>query len=163
MVFKGESFTSVGAVTTGPVLLLSGLAKQYLAPGWRVGWIVMHDPENKLKEVRGGLTSLTQVILGANSLCQAAIPDILNKTPVSFYRNLNITLGHAANICYQGFSEIDELRPVKPQGAMYLMVEVLINKLEDIKDDIRFCQLLLKEKAVAVLPGKYSTVLISFT
>jgi len=154
MVFEKETFTSCGAVSTGPIYLLGGLAKQYLAPGWRVGWIVLHDPENKCSKVRGSLLSLTQVILGANSVCQAALPSILHETKPQFYKALNMTLGYAAQICFKGFESIPELEPVKPQGAMYMMVKINIDKLNtDINDDVRFCQLLLKEKAVCVLPG----------
>jgi len=153
MVFEGEEFVSCCEVTEGPVFVLGGLAKQFLAPGWRVGWIVLHDPEGKLEPVRGGLVSLTQVILGANSLVQAAIPDILTLVPESYYTSLNRTLSIAASIMYKGFDAIEQLRPVKPQGAMYLMVEILTNTLDNINDDVRFCQLLLKEEAVMVLPG----------
>jgi len=153
MVFEGETFYSCRELTNGPVYVLGGLAKQYLAPGWRVGWILIHDPENKLKKVRGPLINLSQVILGANSICQGAIPAILENTPKSHYSGLNRTLSIAADILYNGFSAIPQLNPVKPQGAMYLMVEILINKLEEIEDDVAFCQGLLKEEGLSVLPG----------
>ena len=39
-----------------------------------------------LIQVRGGLIHLSQKILGPNSLVQAAIPAILEKTPQSFYQ-----------------------------------------------------------------------------
>lgn len=153
MVFKGETFTSAREVTTGPVFVLGGLAKQWLAPGWRVGWGIIHDPEHKLDAVRGALISLTQVILGANTICQAAIPAIFRNTPKNFYSNLNTTLNIAANILYDAFEANECLNPVKPQGAMYIMVGIEIEKLHDIDDDIQFCAKLLAEEAVACLPG----------
>jgi len=153
MVFEGEKFFSCAEVTQGPVLLLGGLAKQYLAPGWRVGWVVFHDPEDRMREVRSGIQSLTQVILGANSICSMALPTILEKIPKGFYSDLNRTLSIAANILFKGFESIPCLRPVKPQGAMYLMVEILKDQLRDVEDDVKFCQLLLKEEAVMCLPG----------
>lgn len=153
MIFEGETFTSCAEVSNGPVYVLGGLAKQYLAPGWRVGWIVLHDPENRLEKVRPGLCSLSQVILGANSICQAAIPSILKNTPKAFYSGLNKTLSHAASIVYEACEKISCLNPVKPQGAMYLMVEILTQRLKDIDDDVQFSQKLLKEEAVVVLPG----------
>jgi tyrosine aminotransferase len=36
-----------------PVITASGLAKQYLLPGWRVGWIVFHDRYVHTPETRG--------------------------------------------------------------------------------------------------------------
>jgi tyrosine aminotransferase len=123
MVFENENFTSCCNVTPGPVFILGGLAKQFLAPGWRVGWIVLHDPESRLKEVRQALVSLSQIILGSNSICQAALPEIFDKTPNSFYFALNKRLSQAADLLYTGFLGIPGLSPIQPQGAMYLMVK----------------------------------------
>jgi len=153
MIFKGESFTSAREVTQGPVFVLGGLAKQFLAPGWRVGWGVIHDPEHKLDQVRGALISLTQVILGANTLCQAAIPLIFKEVPTRYFTSLNTTLNTAANILYDAFKQNDCLNPVKPQGAMYIMIGIDLEKLVDIENDIQFCAKLLSEEAVACLPG----------
>lgn len=72
--------------STVPVLAVGGLAKKWLVPGWRVGWIMIHDRNSAFKEINEGLHQLAQIILGPNSLIQAAIPDILEKTPVSFYQ-----------------------------------------------------------------------------
>lgn len=155
MVFENESFVSCCEVTKGPVFILGGLAKQFLAPGWRVGWIVLHDPEEHLLKIRNALLSLSQVILGANSICQNALPEIFEKTPPSFYIALNKRLSQAAKTLYEGFLSIPGLKPVKPQGAMYLMVEILLNKFpESIIDDVSFSNLLLKEEAIVVLPGE---------
>lgn len=153
MVFEGEEFISCASVTSGPVLLLGGLAKQYLAPGWRVGWILMHDPEDKMQDIRKGIVSLSQVILGANSLVQGAIPAILQTISQSYFDSLNRTLSCSANIMFSGFSDIPQLKPVKPQGAMYMMIEILVDQLDGINDDLEFCQKLLKEEAVMGLPG----------
>jgi len=153
MVFENVEFVSCASVTDGPVLIMGGLAKQYLAPGWRVGWIVMHDPEGKMEQVRNGIVSLTQVILGANSLVQAAIPPLLKNVKSDYFKNLNRTLSLSANIMYNGFCKIPQLHPVKPQGAMYMMVEILVDQLEGINNDLEFCQVLLREEAVMGLPG----------
>jgi len=42
-VFEG-SFTPIATVSGSvPVLAVGGLAKEFVVPGWRVGWIVMHE------------------------------------------------------------------------------------------------------------------------
>ena len=46
--FTGNTFYSLGnlAMEVGgnvPVIVASGLAKQFLVPGWRVGWLVFYD------------------------------------------------------------------------------------------------------------------------
>lgn len=54
---------------------------------------------------------------------------------------------------YDACKTIDCLNPIKPQGAMYVMVGIDTSKLKDIKDDAEFAQLLLNEQNVMVLPG----------
>ncbi|RUP51823.1 tyrosine aminotransferase [Jimgerdemannia flammicorona] len=104
--FAGNVFHPIASLTDEvPVLAVGGIAKQYCVPGWRVGWILIHDRNDVLKEVcdvtiafrsisrfrlrdvqaRQGLISLSQLILGANSLVQGALPEILHNTPQKFY------------------------------------------------------------------------------
>jgi tyrosine aminotransferase len=45
----------------------AGIAKEFVVPGWRVGWIVVHDHTGRLSEVRKGLRNLTQLVLGTTS------------------------------------------------------------------------------------------------
>ena len=60
-----DKFCSVASLTQKvPVLTLSGLSKQYLVPGWRVGWIVVHDPIGAFVKVKTALQKLSTVLLG---------------------------------------------------------------------------------------------------
>lgn len=45
LTFGDNEFHPMATVARGrvPIITASGLAKQYLLPGWRVGWIVFHD------------------------------------------------------------------------------------------------------------------------
>ena len=73
MVFKGRKFSPIASLTTTvPVLSVSGMAKMFLVPGWRVGWIQIHDRNGVLADggVRQGLMNLSQLILGANTIAQ---------------------------------------------------------------------------------------------
>ena len=52
MIFEGHVFYPIGSLSTSvPVLAVGGLAKVYLAPGWRLGWIIVYDKKNLMKEV----------------------------------------------------------------------------------------------------------------
>ena len=68
-----------------PILTTGGIAKRYMVPGWRVGWVVVHDPKGLFKDVRAGLIKLSQLILGSNSLIQAALPAMLEQTSAAYY------------------------------------------------------------------------------
>lgn len=46
-------------------LLVTGIAKEFVVPGWRVGWLVMHDKgTGRFAELAVGIRNLTQLILG---------------------------------------------------------------------------------------------------
>lgn len=45
----------------------TGIAKEFVVPGWRVGWLVLHDKgTGRLAEVATGIRNLSQIILGAH-------------------------------------------------------------------------------------------------
>ena len=154
MVFEGETFTSITTLTTTvPVLVIGGIAKQYVVPGWRLGWLVVHDRSECFKEIKSAILSLTTLILGPNSAIQAALRSILFDTPASYYKELISTLNKHANLVYAEIEKIDGLTPIKPQGAMYVMVGIDVAKFPSFKSDIDFSRELLREEAVMVLPG----------
>nr|AQX17836.1 tyrosine aminotransferase [Bathocyroe fosteri] len=153
MVFEGDS-RSFGELSDNvPVLSCGGLAKRWLVPGWRVGWLIAHDRHGRLATVRGGLTRLCQVIIGSNVLVQAAIPKILANVPQSFYTATLTKLKKAAEILYSELQDCPQLRPIMPQGAMYMMVEIKVDMLEDIANHMEFVEKLITEQSVFPLPA----------
>merc|ERR1712194_858471 len=143
---KGEKFFAMADLTTEvPVLSCRGLAKQYLVPGWRVGWISIHDRHDRFKETRGALQRLSQLILGASTLMQSLVPLLLLKTDESFYTARDTMLQDQANVLIDCLNKIDCLELIMPQGAMYLMVRIDASKFTDIKDETDFAQKLLDE------------------
>ena len=94
MVFGDDEFHPMASLTkTVPILTCGGIAKDYMVPGWRLGWILVHDRQGIFeKEVRKGLVNLSQIILGANSLIQAILPDVFNEVPKSFAKDVNRVL-----------------------------------------------------------------------
>jgi tyrosine aminotransferase len=98
---------------------------------------------------------MTTLIIGACTLIQGAIPDILEKTPTSFFDNVCEILELHAKYCFERVSKIKGLSSVESKGAMYYMVKIDISYFDDdIEDDITFSRLLFKEQSVFVLPGQ---------
>lgn len=88
MVYAGIEYHSFSALSKEvPILTCSGLSKRFLVPGIRLGWIVVHDRNNTLSEVKQGLRNVSARILGPNSTVQFAVPEILHNTPKNFYVN----------------------------------------------------------------------------
>lgn len=155
LVFEGNTFFPMATLTTTvPVLSVGGLAKKWLVPGWRVGWIIIHDRNGVFTEINEGLHQLAQIILGPNSVIQAAIPDILQKTPDSFYKETIKQIEDNVKLSIDMVSKIDGLVPVNPQGAMYMMVGIELEKFKDIVDDVDFSAKLLAEENVVIFPGE---------
>ena len=59
-----------------------------------------------------------------------------------------------AQLLLDKLSLVEGLSPVRPQGAMYVMVGIEVSKFKDIADDLEFTAKLLAEKSVFVVPGQ---------
>ena len=150
------------------------MTKRFLVPGWRQGWIVIHDKKNLLKDIRyvsnfilnkyfkytyksllfQGFTNLTTRILGSNTMIQGALPSILKYTPQSFYDNLVDVFHNNAILAYELLKEIRGLKPVMPTGAMYMMIGIDIDNFPEYNTELHFVQDLVKEQSVFCLPGQ---------
>lgn len=102
MVYPGKVFHSVSSLSKNvPVLSCGGLTKRFLVPGWRMGWITIHDRHNLFKNVRTALMKLSARILGPNAAVQGALPRILTETPQSFFDEtvaiLQVTCNFSSN------------------------------------------------------------------
>merc|ERR1711865_804702 len=135
-----------------PILQVGGLAKQYMAPGWRIGWICMHDRFDRLAKFRVGMADYATIILGPCALVQGIVASALNDTPQSYYDDNLARLQKQAALCYERCGKISGLTAVLPQGAMYMMVRIDIDNL-DIDDDVEFCKQIFAEESVLLLPG----------
>lgn len=136
-----------------PVLSCSGLTKRFLVPGWRTGWIIIHDRQNRLAEVSTGLRNLCGRILGSNTLVQGAIPAILEKTPQSYFDSVIEILSENAILAYSRLKMVRGLNPIMPNGAMYMMIGLRLEHFPEFNDDVTFIQELVNEQSVFCLPG----------
>ncbi|KAF7284188.1 hypothetical protein GWI33_022439 [Rhynchophorus ferrugineus] len=155
LVFPGKKFVSMAALHSGvPLLICGGLGKRFLVPGWRMGWIAVHDETNVLEHVRKSLISLSQRIIGSNTLIQGALPQILANTPQSFHDDLAETLALHAKIAFDRLSNIKGLTPYMPEAAMYMIVEINLRNFPEYETGLDFVKKLMEEESVFCLPGE---------
>ncbi|XP_078050602.1 tyrosine aminotransferase isoform X2 [Augochlora pura] len=156
MVFPGRRFHPLASLSSEvPILSCSGLTKRFLVPGWRMGWIIIHDRKNVLeKEIRKALHCLSQRIIGSNTLIQGALPAILKNTPQSFYDDIIHILHDHSKLAYDCIVKIPGLKPIMPTGAMYMMVYIDLPSFPEFNSDLEFVQRLLMEESVFCLPGQ---------
>jgi len=153
-VFEGEEYHPLAAVHPElPVLACGGLTKRFLVPGWRCGWIAVHS-RGALGKIGPGLRALSQRIMGCNTLTQGALPAILHSTPKTFFDQTLAIVQDNARLAYTAVRAIPGLSPVVPQGAMYMMVRIEMEKFPEFSTDLEFVEKLVSEQSVFCLPGK---------
>jgi len=139
MVFSGKVFYPIATLSkTTPVLAVGGLSKIYLVPGWRLGWVLIHNRNNLFKEVKVGLIKLSQLILGASTIVQSIVEECLLNTPQKYYNELYSTLEKQAMYLVDRLSKIPGIKVVVPQGAMYMMCEIKIDEFNGLPNDVEF-------------------------
>lgn len=155
LVFTGNVFTSVADIDTDvPRIVVGGLAKTYVVPGWRLGWSIQVDPKGYLANIQAGMVALSTLLVGPNSLIQSAMDQILNHTDAQYAVTLAKDLETSAHTAFDILKTCAGLVPTTPQGAMYMMVKVDTSKFKDIANGIEFAKKLQEEQNVQVLPGE---------
>eukprot|EP00850_Spirogloea_muscicola_P016630 SM000136S00176 [mRNA] locus=s136:89841:92932:- [translate_table: standard] len=173
MTFDQNVFTPMAAVSQRvPVLTVGSISKRWLVPGCRLGWLVIHDPHHILRDgqVVEAIAKVAQIKEGTctanqneNSFCapilllllQAAVAEFMPKTPSDYLPSIMKELQTAASVCYEHVKRVHGLQITsQPQGGMFLMVKMTPGAYKDINNDIQFAAALLKEEAVAVVPGE---------
>lgn len=152
MVFSKQTFTSIGEASADvPVLSVGGMSKQFVVPGWRLGWLIVHDRNKTFDngKVRQGLRQLTTRMLVPNTPAQHVLPTLLNLGMGTLMKDLEAN----AEFTVQCLEDVPGLRVIQPQGAMYAMLEIDAAKL-GVEDDMDFVKKLLSEESVFVLPGQ---------
>ena len=139
-----------------PVITTSGLSKQFMLPGWRIGWCTFQDNiYGSLREVESGAHRIAKFQHGVSHLQQSVIPIMLSQSTaglVNWKENLRATLERQANILCSNLDNCHCLNVAPPQGSMYTIVDLDLAPL-DIDSDIEFAQKLVQEENVFVLPG----------
>lgn len=157
MVFSNHAFVSVASMAHDvPVLSVGGASKQFVVPGWRAGWLLVHDRHGILEAggVRRGIAQLTTRMLMTNAPAQAILPHLLARgVHCSHFKGLMDTLERNAQYVINGLQDAVGIRCIVPQGSMYLMVQVDVEKL-GFADDLEFAKTLRTEESVFVLPGQ---------
>eukprot|EP00392_Amoebophrya_sp_AT5.2_P012390 g12493.t1 len=155
MAFEKERNVLLNEVSQNvPFLSVGGLAKQYMIPGWRMGWVLVHDRNEAFSEVRRGLQDLSTLLLGPSTLQQAAIPHLLEETQPQYYVDVLRQLEDNGKVIANVLADAPGLRVIKPEGAMYVLVELPRAKGGAAADDVAFCRELLAKQSVFALPGQ---------
>lgn len=148
--FTNTHVSAASRSSTVPVVALNGVSKVYYAPGWRIGYMALHDPTNRLSLVRDGIERLLRSRLCASTPAQLGYLAGLtgDRAWMELYSERVL---RQRDFCIERINGIKGLEVQSPGGAFYMFV-----KLTDPKwatDDKRFVLELLQEEHVLLVHG----------
>ena len=148
--FTGRHVSVASRSSDVPVIALNGVSKVYYAPGWRIGYMALHDPSERLGLVRDGLERLLRSRLCASTPAQMGYLAGLegDRTWMEGYAQ---RVMQQRDHCLKRISEIEGLQVEQPGGAFYMFI-----RLTDPKwaaDDKDFVLQLLHEEHVLLVHG----------
>ncbi len=147
MVLEGEMHHIAQFSGEVPVVTCNGLAKNFLSPGWRTGWLSVTDRNQRMEDVTAAIMQLGRARLCGVTPQQFAIKPALESNRPHLKATLRKLRGRR-DITYKRINEIDGLSLVKPKAAFYAFPRI------DFEiDDKEFVMNLLKEEGVAVVHG----------
>ncbi|HJL97475.1 MAG TPA: aminotransferase class I/II-fold pyridoxal phosphate-dependent enzyme, partial [Candidatus Poseidoniaceae archaeon] len=154
-IYDGLDFTgmhkSVASLSKEvPVFTFNGVSKVYYAPGWRIGYMAIHDPTNRLLHVRDGIERMLRSRLCASTPAQLGYLAGL-ESDRSWMQNYSEKVVRQRDICVQRISEIEGLEVQSSGGAFYMFVRLTDEKWAE--DDKQFVLKLLHEEHVLVVHG----------
>ena len=148
--FSGEQVSAASRSSKTPVFTLNGVSKVYYAPGWRIGYLAIHDPTNVLTSVTDGIERLLRSRLCASTPAQMGYLAGLNGDR-TWMEEYSKNVQSRRQICLDRISKIDGLEVEVPGGAFYMFVRLTDPKW--IANDKNFVLDLLHEEHVLVVHG----------
>ncbi|KAG7541746.1 Tyrosine/nicotianamine aminotransferase [Arabidopsis thaliana x Arabidopsis arenosa] len=155
--FGSNPFVPMGKFSSiVPVVTLGSISKGWKVPGWRTGWLALHDLDGVFRntKVLQAAQEYLQINNNPPTVIQAAIPDILEKTPKDFFDKRQSFLKDKVEFGYSKLKHIPSLTCyMKPEACTFLWTELDLSSFVDIEDDQDFCNKLAIEENLVVLPG----------
>jgi len=147
LLFDGVQHTSIASLSDElPCITFSGLSKNYIAPGFRIGWGIVSGRRQVLEDYIDAINKILRARLCANHPIQYAIPVALLGDQTHLVE-LNSKLRKRRDIVKEKISKIQGIDLVEPHGAFYAFPSI------DVENDSHFAKELMKETGVVVVPG----------
>jgi len=148
--FTGQQVSVASRSTSVPVITLNGVSKVYFAPGWRIGWFGLHDPEGRLASVREALERLLRSRLCASTPAQRGYLAGLTGDRSWMGRYAERVKAQRQR-CLDRIATIEGLDVEAPGGAFYMFVR--LTEPAWANNDKQFVLDLLDEEHVLLVHG----------
>jgi aspartate/methionine/tyrosine aminotransferase len=148
--FTGKHVSVASRSDDVPVISLNGVSKVYYAPGWRIGYMALHDPAGRLSLVRDGIERLLRSRLCASTPAQLGYLAGLTGDR-SWMKEYGDRVQRQRDFCLDRIASIDGLEVESPGGAFYMFVRLTDPTWSS--DDKAFVLQLLHEEHVLLVHG----------
>ena len=142
-----EGFKSISSFCPEKTIISTGLSKWCGAGGWRLGYFIVPNSLNILRDSINVLASETFSAVSAP--IQYAAIKAYKDDHTSYIKKSRNILKAIGNYVYENLKS-NKVLINKPQGGFYLMPEFLNNKFTSSSE---MCNDILNETGVALLPG----------
>lgn len=148
LLFDGEEQVSIASLNRDvPVVTFGGLSKNYMVPGFRIGWGIVSGDEVQLRNYIEAINKILRARLCANHPEQYAIPVALEGDQSHIGEAME-KLTRRRNMTVEMLNAVDGISCVAPKGAFYAFPRLHINN-----SDSHFIAELIKATGVVVVPG----------
>lgn len=156
LIYDGNKHISIASLSKDAkerTIVINGFSKTYAMTGWRAGYTASSMEIAKvMTNIQSHMTSNTC------SIAQYAALEALNGPQEDIYAMIS-EFERRRDFMYKELCEIKNIKPIRPQGAFYIMVNVKDNigkaiNGETINTSLDFARLLLDNENVAVIPGE---------
>jgi alanine-synthesizing transaminase len=148
LILDDDECISMAAVAPDvPVVTFGGLSKNYLVPGWRIGWGIVSGEAATVKNYNEGIQRLLRARLCANHPEQYAIKAAL-EGPQDHLIEVRDKLRSRRDLTVQWCNSTPRVSCVSPRGAFYAYPRIDIPEADDV-----FVKELILQKHVMVVHG----------
>jgi alanine-synthesizing transaminase len=148
LILDGGEHISIAAVAPDvPIVTIGGLSKNYLAPGWRMGWSIVSGEASAVKPYIEGIHKMLRARLSANHPEQYAIKVAL-EGPQDHLIEVRRKLTARRDLTVETCNSIPGMSCVPPRGAFYAFPRIDVPE-----DDATWVKQLLLEKHILTVQG----------
>jgi aminotransferase len=124
-------------------LVVNSASKTFSMTGWRIGYIM--GPADMLKYINKVHQNLSTC---ATSFAQAGAVEAY-KNSENFVKDMRDEFYRRSKLVYNSLKDLPGIKLIEPQGAFYVLINI-----EDLKmDETEFCNYILDEAGIAIVPG----------
>lgn len=148
LLFDGTKQISLASLDPDvPVITFGGLSKNYMVPGFRIGWGIVSGKREMMTDYIEAINKILRARLSANHPEQYGIKPALEGDQSHLTEAME-KLHRRRDMTVEMLNDIEGISCVKPEGAFYAFPKLHIKS-----DDSLYVSELIKETGVVIVPG----------